>query len=227
MCGRLDLNQPAAAVVLRFPELEGWSPSRAWPADRGYNTPPGATIPVVIECCDRRRVSERVWGCGARIQGRWKQIINAKLDRLTHSPMWKPAMSHGRRGIVAANGYYEWQQGGRGSKQPYYVCRIDGRPMALAALYGRAPVRVDGDEQPTVVVVTRNPCGGLEAIHNRMPLELPDGSIGPWLDPAGDVDVRALENMNPATNWRWWPVSTRANSPANDDRGVIEPVAET
>ncbi|WP_435104741.1 SOS response-associated peptidase [Arhodomonas sp. AD133] len=225
MCGRLDLNQPAAAVVLRFPELDGWRPSRAWPNDRGYNTPPGVSIPVVIERSGERQVSERIWGPGVRIQGRWKQVINAKLDRLMESAMWKPAMMRGHRGVVAANGYYEWQRRAPGSKQPYYVCRTDGRPMALAALYGRAPIRADGEKEPTVVVVTRDPCGGLEAIHDRIPLELPDDWVAFWLDSVGEVDIAALERVDPTRNWQWWPVSTRANSPSNDDRSVIAPVA--
>jgi putative SOS response-associated peptidase YedK len=164
------------------------------------------------------------WGALVKIQGRWKRLINAKLDRLDSSRLWRPAFTRGRRGIVVANGYYEWQQRRDGPKQPYYVCRRDGRPLTLAALYGHSPVKPQGEPEDTCVIVTRDPGGGLEAIHHRMPLEIPDSLLESWLDPAHPVDPQALAALEPAAEWRWWAVSTRANNPAHQGADVIEPV---
>jgi len=225
MCGRLDLSETPARWPVRFPKLLDDLDQGPWGTGLGFNVPPGTRLPVLVWNEDRSRMVAPgyFWGPYFRIQGRWKQVINAKLERLNESRLWAPAMRHGRRGVVPAAGYFEWQKTDSGS-QPYYVTRKDGRPMALAALIGSAPATADGEREPTCVIVTRDPCGGIERIHRRMPVELTDAEVGQWLNPEAVIDLKDLAADDPTAAWKWWPVSRAANDPRNNGREVLEPV---
>lgn len=47
---------------------------------------------------------------------------NARYETVTQSPLYRPCLANGRRCIVLAEGYYEWQTTpGENNKQPYYL----------------------------------------------------------------------------------------------------------
>src|SRR5215469_9516328 len=88
------------------------------------------------------------------------RLINARAETVDSKPAFRQAFKR-RRCLLPADGYYEWQQpdgresdspGGRGgagrggagkggagrgggAKQPYYIFREDGGPLAFAGLY--------------------------------------------------------------------------------------------
>lgn len=76
-------------------------------------------------------------------------------------------------------------------------------------------------------IPTTTPTAVLEPIHNRMPVILPPSAYSRRLDPAmRDVErVQALLTPYPADDVITYPVSTRANSPANDSPECIAPLA--
>ena len=89
-----------------------------------------------------------------------------------------------RRCLVAADGFYEWQQTGR-TKQPYFIHLGDDRPFALAGLWeawegadqcGRNLHALDHRAERT-----------LRPIHDRMPVILPPQAYSCWLDPAIEI----------------------------------------
>lgn len=57
-----------------------------------------------------------------------------------------------------------------------------------------------------------------------MPLILSPSDYARWL--SDEEDPRDLLKPFPAEPMRLWPVSTRVNSPKNDDPGLIEPTLE-
>jgi putative SOS response-associated peptidase YedK len=65
------------------------------------------------------------------------------------------------------------------------------------------------------------------SIHDRMPVILDPGDYDLWLDP----DVQDAKRLEPllvpykSEAMTAYPVSTRANSPANNDATRIEPLA--
>ena len=66
----------------------------------------------------------------------------------------------------------------------------------------------------------------MREIHDRMPVILPAEDYAGWLDP-GNVDVAKLKEFirsYPAERMRAHPVSTRVNSPKNDDADLLSPV---
>jgi putative SOS response-associated peptidase YedK len=77
-----------------------------------------------------------------------------------------------------------------------------------------------GAERARFVVVTCAPNKLVAEAHDRMPAILPPSCVADWLArPAVDVIAPAPEDALVAT-----PVSTRVNSPANDDARLLEPV---
>lgn len=47
---------------------------------------------------------------------------NARYETFSQSPLYKPCLVNGRRCVVLAEGYYEWQTTkGENNKQPYYL----------------------------------------------------------------------------------------------------------
>src|SRR5262250_166882 len=73
------------------------------------------------------------------------RLINARAETVASKPAFRRAFTR-RRCLLPADGYYEWQRpdgtesdspGGKGkaAKQPYYIFREDGGPLAFAGLY--------------------------------------------------------------------------------------------
>ena len=69
-------------------------------------------------------------------------------------------------------------------------------------------------------VVTTRANTLVRQIHSRMPLVLAPADYIRWL--SDEEDPRDLLKPFPAEPMTTWPVSTRVNSPKNEDPGVIE-----
>ena len=124
-------------------------------------------------------------------------VINARSETAqTLAQFARLLSSPPGRGVVAADGYYEWAGEGA-SKQPFFVRRSDGRPMLLAVLVERrrggggrrAGARSDEEEQgqqqqqrPCFVILTRQPPKALRWLHDRCPCILPSEELAQeWL----------------------------------------------
>lgn len=172
------------------------------------------------------------WATDPSIGGR---LINARAESLTDSRAFARPFAI-RRGLLPADGYYEWQQPPEGSpkrtpKQPFYIHPADGGPLALGALYEfwRDPSKAADDPARwlvSAVVVTRPASGELAAIHDRQPLMLPARLWEPWLDPAVGADaagdlLRADPPPMVAT-----AVTTAVNAVANNGPELLRPADE-
>ena len=63
-------------------------------------------------------------------------------------------------------------------------------------------------------------------LHDRMPVILDPADYDHWLDPSLPGSEELLRPC-PAEWLEAVPVSTRVNSPANDDESILQPGAET
>ena len=62
-------------------------------------------------------------------------MINARAETLADKNAYKHAFRK-RRCIVPADGFYEWKAvPGQKRKQPFYIHRADGEPLAFAGLW--------------------------------------------------------------------------------------------
>jgi hypothetical protein len=81
-----------------------------------------------------------------------------------------------RRCLVVVDGFYEWRRDGK-RKQPFHIRREDGKPFALGGVWDRwkrkgAPR--DAPRLETCSVVTVDPQVEVAALHDRVPLILPE-----------------------------------------------------
>lgn len=237
MCGRFSLFVPPADVEERFGVAlpEGFEPT--------YNAAPGQRLPVVTNH-DPDAAVRQTWGfVPSWADDGFSGLVNARAETAADKPAFRDAYRR-RRCYVLADGFYEWAETD-GGKRPYRVEFADRRPFAMAGLWERRTPdatqsglddfgagggeagndggtdRAGGPEaRETFAVLTTEPNDLLADYHDRMPVLLdPDGARA-WLE---SPDEELLTPASP-DDLRVYPVSSRVNSPANDDPGLVEPV---
>ncbi|HKD87159.1 MAG TPA: SOS response-associated peptidase [Streptosporangiaceae bacterium] len=168
------------------------------------------------------------WAKDVKIGSR---MINARAETVAEKPAFRRAFAK-RRCLMPADGYYEWQQLPGAAKQPMYISRADGRPLAFAGLYElwRDPA-VNSDDQDawlwTTTIITTSAPDEIGMIHDRMPMLIDPGSWADWLDPANNdvADLKALLTPAMVDDLTTWPVSTAVNSVRNNGPELIKPVS--
>ncbi len=201
-----------------------------------YNVAPRATVYAVRDraggdggSADRRRyLSDLRWGLipsWAKDPKVGDRMINARAESLADKPAYERAFRR-HRCLVPAEGFYEWQR--RGSrKQPMFIHRRDGEPMAFAGLWAAwRDEASDADWLRSCAIVTTNANNTLAPLHDRMPVVLEERDWDRWLDPdTGDVDALA-RLLQPASDDLLvaYPVGTAVNSADNDGPELVERV---
>lgn len=198
-----------------------------------YNVAPTQRIAVVVERPDNERaVVGYRWGLvpswtdrKARVPER---MFNARAETVAIRPAYRGLLAKHRL-IVPADGFYEWRRGPDLERQPYYIRRVDGRPLALAGLWAswhdpEAPRHADPLRSATIL--TTRPNSLLGQIHNRMPVILPELDWDRWLDPAVTDAASFFGLLGPAPDdlLEAVPVGPLVNSARNQGRELIEPV---
>jgi putative SOS response-associated peptidase YedK len=172
------------------------------------------------------------WAKDRKIASR---MINARSETLAEKPAFKSLLKR-KRLIVPMDGFYEWRAGSPGGplnakgkplKQPLFISRIDGDPMAVAGLWTawKDPSDPDGRWLQTATVITTAANETMSAIHNRMPVLVPRERWDDWLDPTND-DVDGFNEIFLARNdgvLRAHEVSTDVNSVNNNDTSLVVP----
>ena len=205
-----------------------------------YNVAPRADVPVVAERKGEPGRHERVldvvrWGLvpfWAKDPKIGDRMINARAETLLTSNAFKRPFER-RRCIIPADGFYEWEklepQKSRSKKQPWFIRRKDGEPLAFAGLWETWRDRSQGDDAVplrTCVIITTDPNELLAPIHDRMPVVLPESQWSTWLD-VDNRDVGALQQLlvpSPAAELEKWAVSTLVNKADNNGPELLDPV---
>lgn len=240
MCGRFVAASSPALLAERFAvdevAIEG-------DTEPNYNVAPREQVSVVREREGRRVLSRVRWGLvpsWAKDPSVGDRMINARAEGLATKSAYKRSFAK-KRCIIPADGFYEWRvvappstPKGRPKKQPAFVHRRDGEPMAFAGLWDvwKVPesleiegVGADGWLRSCVIVTTRaNDL--LAPLHDRMPVLLPQAAWSSWLDEAF-ADIERLADLlvpAPDTDLEFWPVSTAVNKVANFGPELVEPV---
>jgi putative SOS response-associated peptidase YedK len=98
----------------------------------------------------------------------------------------------------------------------------DGKPFALAGIWENWREPESGEWIRTFAVITVRANALVAEIHDRMPAILAPATYERWL--GADPDPRELLISYPPELMRMWPISTRVNSPRNDDSAILEPI---
>jgi putative SOS response-associated peptidase YedK len=120
-----------------------------------------------------------------------------------------------------ASGYYEWQKLPGGAKQPFYITRQDGLPIAFAGLWENAK-----ELHGTAAIVTTAASEETQPIHDRMPVILEKPDFPRWLASQSLTKQEAehLLRPSPAGSVVARPVSSRVNNVRNDDASLIDEI---
>lgn len=215
MCGRFTRlytwKQLHDLLNLQYPPAAEMRPS--------YNVAPSQLTDVcrLTEKGERELVQMR-WG----LSPAWSASdspapINARCETVATSPMFRRAFQS-RRCLVPASGFYEWQRTGQ-HKQPYYIHPLNDELFFFAALWERS-----GENEgvtDTFTILTTGPNQLMANIHNRMPVIIRAADIPLWLSTTQPPE--RLFEPYPAEETAAHTVSSRVNSPRNNDPQLCEP----
>jgi putative SOS response-associated peptidase YedK len=214
MCGRNSLFHPPDELEARF-EAElvadgGYTPQ--------YNIAPGDEVGIITsDTPDEIQFLD--WG----LIPPWADspdtaFINARAETAPDKPAFEDAWES-RPCLVLSSGFYDWQEGSSGTKQPYRIYPEDESPFAMAGLWSRW--EGPNTTRRCVTVLTTEPNELMEPIHHRMPVILRDDEESTWLS-AGAEQRRELCRPYPDDDFVATEISTRINDPTNDDPSVID-----
>lgn len=233
MCGRF--------VVARVgSELAGVLRAEVVPDDLpapSFNVAPTARASIVLDSAKTepptRRLAPARWGlvpAWAKDPSGGARAFNARSEEAAEKPMFRKALVS-RRAVVPASGYYEWQ-GEAGAKVPHYIRPRGDEPLFFAGLYEWWKDDARADEDPerwllSFTILTRAAVGGLERIHDRMPLVIDVDHADVWLDPTTEYPADLLDAVVDAApdvveTLTWFPVGSAVGNVRNDDPSLIE-----
>jgi putative SOS response-associated peptidase YedK len=170
-----------------------------------------------------------VWAKEAKIG---QKMINARAETLGEKPAFKKLFAT-KRCIIPADGFYEWKAPAAGSgtktKQPYFIHRLDGEPLAFAGLWSAwrdpaAPPDTPWLHSGTVITTAAN--ATMQPVHDRMPAMLPASSWADWLDPTNH-DLESLGGLlvpAPDTLLTMHPVATAVGNVRNKGAELIDAI---
>ena len=228
MCGRFvsasNPEQIAAYFDTAPPETE-LGPS--------YNVAPTTDVYAIVEGPDGTRQLQvfhwgliPVWAKDVKIG---QKMINARSETIASKGAYK-ADFRKHRCLIPMDGFFEWQRvADRKAKQPYFIHRVDGEPLAVAGLWSMWRDKAAGPDAPwlhSCTVVTTQANDTMAKIHDRMPVILPASAWPTWLD-AGNDDIDTLQKLLvPAPNelLTMHPISTDVNKVSNNGVHLIDPI---
>ncbi len=218
----------------------------------GYNIAPESTITVLLGNEGSNVLSNAHWGLIPHWAKALPKVrpINARAESLGVKPYFRHMLNH-RHCLIPASGFYEWSavrdasdasdaspkssdmrdasekqssdtRNASVKKQPWYIHRADGLPMAFAGLWDTW--EPTGREKPAVTsctIITTAANREMRPIHERMPVILEPETWRLWLEPETGFAEKLLK---PAAEGilELYPVSTRMNNPQYIRKDCIE-----
>jgi putative SOS response-associated peptidase YedK len=226
MCGRFSSTSQLQFLLEQFRAeplgVEGHEPS--------WNVAPASEILVVTASSDgARQLRGLKWG----LVPRWakdpsgaNRMINLRAETVREKKGWKSTLAR-KRCIIPIDGFYEWQDQGKGQrKQPYYITSRDFGPLALAGLWATWRDPESGEELFTCTILTTSANDLMESVHHRMPVILAPEDWDTWLDPENtDTDELAkLLVPAPEEMLTLWPVDPAVGNVRNNRPELQEPL---
>uniref|UniRef100_A0A8D0L3A9 Abasic site processing protein HMCES n=1 Tax=Sphenodon punctatus TaxID=8508 RepID=A0A8D0L3A9_SPHPU len=264
MCGRTAVTLGADGIrrACVYCDNQGRTRHPEWQnADKyspSYNKSPQSNSPVLLS----RRHFEKDANSSERVLAamRWGLVpswfketdpskmqyktSNCRSDTMMEKFSYKGPLIKGKRCVVLADGFYEWQQR-NGEKQPYFIYfpqakqemldkksddneEQDGkgwRLLTMAGIFDCWEPPDGGEALYTYTVITVDASKALSSIHNRMPAILDgDEAVRKWLDFAEVPTQEAVRLIHPSENITFHPVSTIVNSSRNNTPECLIPV---
>ena len=211
MCGRFANQEDNTAAWDAYFDCDNEFASIADTVSVGYNIAPTQTIPVVTQ--DGWLAAR--WGMigpwvkdASEISSKFA-TFNARSETVSEKATFRSAWSAGRRCIIPAIGYYEWQATEDG-KQPYFVNTEGDGFLCFGGLY--EPTRDSICASCTIITLPASDT--MSSLHHRMPLMFNDPEV--WLE--GNSFDGHLDDLS------WHAVSKTVNNTRNQGIELIQSV---
>jgi putative SOS response-associated peptidase YedK len=223
MCGRY-VSPDEASIEREFNLVR-----TEWQFPPSFNVAPTQSVPIVRTIDGVRHGALLRWGLipfFARGVPTKYSTINARIETVQTAASYRGPWKRAQRCLVVVRGFYEWQVQADGkTKIPFYITMNDQDVAAFAGLWDSSKTDAgDYIESCTHITVPANRLVG--EIHNtkhRMPAILAKEDREAWLTGTPDEAWATLKPY-PDDHMVAWPVSTRVNSPKNNEAKLIEPV---
>jgi putative SOS response-associated peptidase YedK len=200
-----------------------------WQFPVSYNVAPTQAVPIVrYKDGGLEGLSVR-WGLipyfARGVPGKYS-TINARIETMETTASYRGPWQRGQRCLQVACGFYEWHEDAAGRKAPFYIHLNDQSIFGFAGLCDRS-IKADGTAVESCVHITLPANDLMRDIHNagnnphRMPAILRLQDRERWLT-ASPEEARALLQPYEASLMVAYEVSTRVNSPKNNDSTLIE-----
>jgi len=209
MCGRFSLTQRLDVLERIFK-----AKARARSEQKArYNIAP--TQPVLAICQDDPgSIVELDWGITIYPHDEPpRTLVNAKAETLQQRPAYSQAFT-GRRCLVLADGFFEWESRA-GRRYPHYYRLRSGEPFAFAGVYDQ-----EGEGRHCVIVTT-DANAIVAPVHDRMPVILENA--GEWLSETDSDKLQAMLRPLPSSELESCTVNPIVNTPEIDAPECIEP----
>ncbi|MEO1389867.1 MAG: SOS response-associated peptidase [Cyanobacteria bacterium J06634_6] len=244
MCGRYTQTQSGEAIAAAFHLAHTPDPTPR------YNIAPTQPVSAIAQPGTERQYRIFQWGLipsWAKDPAIGNRMINARAETAAEKPSFRTAFKR-RRCLIVADGFYEWKkvapsatgnitetQGSeetsakgkaKAKKQPYYIQMNDPSLFAMAGLW-ESWESGDGSYIESCTILTTEPNGLMQSIHNRMPVILHPADYDLWLDPKEQSRERLQPLLRPYEDdaMQAYPVSTAVNNPRNETAACVEPAA--
>lgn len=221
VCGRYSLTSDSETLAREF-DIPLPAVRRLRPR---YNIAPSQPVLAMVRESGGLRPDILNWGflpAWAREPDPAMAMINARSETVAEKPMFRNAFRNSRC-LIPADGFYEWKKEGR-ERIPYYIRLRDSGPFAFAGIWSCWQGK-NGSEIRSCAILTTVPNSLMKPIHQRMPVMLDKAGRERWMMPGllrtGDLQV--LFTPYPESSMTACRVSTRVNSPRNDDALCLVP----
>lgn len=242
MCGRFVSTNTTEQIASYFGasfEGDGLIGGGGLPAN--YNVAPTNDVYAVVDA-GGGELAVRVFHWGlvplwAKDTKVGSSMINARSETLADKAAFKGVFKR-YRCLIPMDGFYEWQAArpgapvgpkGKPIKQPMFIHRVDGQPLAVAGLWSAWRDKsgsADAQWLHSCAVITTSANETMAPVHDRMPVILAGSAWQEWLDPSQNDLERLRSLLVPAPNslLTVQPVSTQVNNVRNRGVELIEPL---
>jgi putative SOS response-associated peptidase YedK len=224
MCGRY-VSPDDASIMREFNLVR-----TEWEFPPSYNVAPTQQVPIVLSRDGVRQGSSVRWGLipyfAKGVPGKYS-TINARIETMQTTASYRGPWLKGQRCLQVAMGFYEWHQDATGRKAPYYIHLNDQALFGFAALWDRS-VKSDGTVIGSCVHITLPANALMSQIHNagsnphRMPAIIRREDREAWLTGTPQEAQALLQPYDPGLMVAY-EVSSRVNTPKNNDPSLVEP----
>ena len=143
-----------------------------------------------------------------------REPINARSETASEKPMFRKAWKQ-RRGVVPADGWFEWMKGPQG-KIPWYHYDMSGSTSYMAVIW--ESWNHEGSALESFAILTAEANEDCKEVHSRMPVLIQPNEMDSWFD--GTYSIVPL----PRGRIDFHPVSHRVNDSSNDGQDLIQAI---